>query len=398
MAAPKVTARAPEDAGGDAETRGRIPLPRPRIIDRYVGRAYVFSYLVCAVSFTGLYMIIELFGRLERLTSKDVPLLEAILRYYMANLPIIYTQYLGPVLTLTAAMFAVTMLNKTNELTPLKASGMSLYRILLPIFFFAGGFAVLGFLSQEFLIPNMKDQIRIANSLAQSRDWITPSPFTDAMNNTFRIRYYSPTEASGSNVTIIHREGDPAFETRRIQAAYIQFLQGDREGEGVWEVQDGWEQRYDPKTQEIVYYTDASGERTIRRPFRHLRLETDMRPVDIESSDEDIPYLSFSELKQQLRRHPYHHHLEVKIHYRFAFPLMHLILLFLGIPFVLNQGNRSIFLSVAVSIAICFACFIVSSISVDVGNKGGLPPVVAAWLPTIFFGALGLTLFDNIRT
>jgi len=393
--APKVTARTPE---GEAEMRRRIPFPRLRIMDRYVARVYLFAYLVCAVSFTGLYMIIELFGRLERLTSKDVPLLEAIFRYYLANLPIIYTQYLGPVLTLTAAMFAVTMLNKTNELTPLKASGLSLYRILTPIFAFAVGFAFLGFLSQEFLIPNMKDQIRIANALAQSRDWIAPSEFTDAMNNTFRIRYYVPTDASGTNVTIIHREGDPAVETRRIQAAYIRFLKGEREGEGVWEVLDGWEQRYDPKTQETVYFTGPEGERTIRRPFTHMRLETDMRPVDIESTDEDIPYLSFAELKQQLRRHPRTRHLEVKIHYRFAFPLMHLILLFLGIPFVLNQGNRSIFLSVAVSIGICFACFVVSSISVDVGNKGGLPPVVAAWLPTIFFGALGLTLFDNIRT
>jgi lipopolysaccharide export LptBFGC system permease protein LptF len=39
---------------------------------------------------------------------------------------------------------------------------------------------------------------------------------------------------------------------------------------------------------------------------------------------------------------------------------------------------------------------IVTEVCANLGTRGQLEPMLAAWLPVLFFGALGITLFDGI--
>ena len=86
-------------------------------------------------------------------------------------------------------------------------------------------------------------------------------------------------------------------------------------------------------------------------------------------------------------------------HSRVASPLINFVLLFLGIPFVVGfeRMSRNIFLRVGISILICCAFFVLSYICMNLGNMGILHPVLAAWLPGVVFGCLGLFLFDGMR-
>ena len=129
-----------------------------------------------------------------------------------------------------------------------------------------------------------------------------------------------------------------------------------------------------------------------------MRLTTDMRPIDLESSDREIPYLSFGELRDQYKRRSHLKHLEVKLHQRFAFPMANLILLLLGIPFLLRTENRSIVVGIVLAIAVSTLYLMTTYICADLGTKGQLPPMLAGWLPILFFGALGLTLFDGLES
>ena len=130
-----------------------------------------------------------------------------------------------------------------------------------------------------------------------------------------------------------------------------------------------------------------------------MELKTTLKPIDLEASDLEISYLSWRDLKTQYQRQPYHRHLAVKLHHHFAFPLSHIVLLFLGLPFVLNFRNKSGFLSLAVSFGICALFYLVTSISMSVANQSEiLSPILAAWLPVMLFGSLGITFFDQLPT
>jgi lipopolysaccharide export LptBFGC system permease protein LptF len=128
-------------------------------------------------------------------------------------------------------------------------------------------------------------------------------------------------------------------------------------------------------------------------------IDTDLTPEDFEIGGENSTYLSAQELKRRWKRsRSTNNLLLVKIHQHFTFPLTHVVLLLIGLPFVLNQNNRSVALGVIVSLAICAAYYLINAMCVTLGARGVLQPLVAAWLPVLFFTGLGVVFFDNLRT
>ena len=192
------------------------------IRDRYVLRNYFYAYLVCTVSFLGLYVCAEVLSRLKKfLAPHGIPFWQVLIRYYSVMIPVAYTYYLGPVLTLSAAMFALTMLNKNNEIMPLKAAGMSLYRIVTPIFCVAAFFSVLTFASQEFFIPNMRDAIREVYGYSHRSTSIASQILYDGKGTEFIVGRYWPAQKRAEDVIITEREWCPELGKEVPKKRYI---------------------------------------------------------------------------------------------------------------------------------------------------------------------------------
>ncbi|MFQ5653540.1 MAG: LptF/LptG family permease [Planctomycetota bacterium] len=371
----------------------RMPV---RSIDRYLMRHFLVAYAICATAILSLFVVIEGISRLDKFLKEDEALLLVFVRYFMATIPIYFSQYLGPVFTLMAGMFAITILNKGHELTPLKAAGLSMGRILAPFFLSAILLAAAMFIVQEEVIPRLKDQIRVATAYGKNSKAISPDLISDSFGTLIHVGRYFPHQKRGRNVNVQTRHASNLSGKELIAAREIVWEET-KGGEGYWLLLDGSIQHWDDQGR-MIPNPDAEGEGIYLQRFEEMRLRTDMRPVDLESSDREIPYLSFLELRNQYKRRPHLKHLEVKLHQRFAFPLANVILLLLGLPFVLRGENRSITLGVTAAIAIAGAYLITSTLCSDLGNKEQLPPILAAWLPVLFFGALGLTLFDGIES
>ena len=86
-----------------------------------------------------------------------------------------------------------------------------------------------------------------------------------------------------------------------------------------------------------------------------------------------------------------------KLHGRLAAPWTCLVVVLIAIPFGAASGRRNLFVGVAGSIFICFAYFIIQQVSLALGSAGHLPAWLAAWLPNMFFGAMGLVLTARVR-
>lgn len=387
-------------------------------LDLYVIRAFLTSYLVCAVSFTGLYVAIEAFTKIDRfipggqnsLLGIATAFVVNLVNYHVAMVPTIYVNYMGPILTLAAAMFSLTFLNRGNEFTAVKVAGVSIYRVLLPIFILAAGFTVLTFAMQEWVIPELREPIRRA--LAVSRTGaLRPKPFYDPKYNLhIEVRRYRPDRKVAESVTIkkwdlsADRDGD---ENRVIDAQAMVWVPDPdstyRNEKGHWLLRKGSVQRWQARWRgELIYARDPGDDtQRLKEHFEDLVLESSLLPIDLETSDQDISYLSWTELKTQFERQPYHRHLKTRLHQHFAFPLSHLVLLLIGIPFVLNYQTKSFFLSLAMSFFFCAGYFLLSSMTTSLAADPGdasLSPVIASWLPNVLFGSLGLTIFTNMRT
>jgi lipopolysaccharide export system permease protein len=90
-------------------------------------------------------------------------------------------------------------------------------------------------------------------------------------------------------------------------------------------------------------------------------------------------------------------YLFTKMHGRLAEPWKCLVVVLIAIPFGAASGRRNLFVGVAGSIFICFAYFVIQTVSLAMGSEGHLPAWLAAWLPNLFFGVTGLVLTARVR-
>ena len=88
---------------------------------------------------------------------------------------------------------------------------------------------------------------------------------------------------------------------------------------------------------------------------------------------------------------------QLTFHVLLTWPLVNLVLLLLGLPFVFRLGERNLYVGLGIAIGLCTAYFAVDTVLLDLGRKGTLPPGVAAWLPLLLFGSLSLSLRDVLR-
>ena len=129
-------------------------------------RLFLASYLACFIIFAGFFIAIEFSFKFDRFMREDENIFSTLLKYNLAMIPTVFTNFMGPILTSAAGLFTVTLLNRNNEIQALKTNGMSTYRLLLPIF--AMSFLLIGltFYLQEVVLPGQRNSIRTALALS----------------------------------------------------------------------------------------------------------------------------------------------------------------------------------------------------------------------------------------
>ena len=382
--------------------KGRRKSMRPfRTLDRYIGRTFLTSYLICGMSFTFIYICVEALTKIERFIKLEKPLWITLPQYHAAMVPAIYANYLGPILSTAAAVAAAVALHRANEINPIKACGVSVHRALAPVFVLCALFSGVNYFLQEQAIPMLRVPIRQALALTR-QGVLRPEPFFDQEGNQLiKVGEYSPAGLFGRHVEV--SRSFPDGRTRELITAAEIVWEADpraagRQDRGRWILHSGSIQRWNEGS-ELVVNPGARGPAHLKEFFEHRQLEGGLLPIDLESSDQDINYLSWRELKTQLQRQPDQRHLEVKLHHHLAFPLAHILLPAIAIPLVLASGTRSLLMAVAGSVALSAAFYVISSFTLSTATHSEqFSPLLAAWLPLLTFGALGVTLMAHLRS
>lgn len=137
------------------------------IVDRYVARMFISSFLVLLAVGVGLYILGDLLVNLDEFTSdRNVPFVESLRNmadYYGHNLPLYFAQLGAPVLAFAAA-FTLALMLRSNEMTVLVAAGMRLQRLIIPLMLCAAVVIGLLAINRELVLP------AFATKIARTRD------------------------------------------------------------------------------------------------------------------------------------------------------------------------------------------------------------------------------------
>ncbi|MFQ5903123.1 MAG: LptF/LptG family permease [Candidatus Binatia bacterium] len=133
------------------KTSNIASLPIGGILDRYLIRGFMRIFVITLLGTTALYLIVDFFDRVDNLLKTGTPLWTSI-RYFLYKLPLLISRVFG-FAALFSTLFSLGMLSRTQEITAMRSSGLSLRRISLPLLLISFLICIFTFFWNEALVP-----------------------------------------------------------------------------------------------------------------------------------------------------------------------------------------------------------------------------------------------------
>jgi lipopolysaccharide export system permease protein len=366
--------------------------------DRYVLRAFLAALGVALLVLTGIVVIYDLADRLNRLPkalagvrAQGLSPGAALAEYYLTFVPFLWLKIL-PLAVLLAAGLAITWLGRQNELAPLVSAGVPSRRVLLPVLLatvlLAGGQAW----ARETVAPRLSRRHDDLHTLLFERRgrlgrFADVPHLRDPSGGRLTVAAYVPAERrmEGVWITFVH---DPSAGGERTAYRYA-LLEWDA-AVGRWVAPRGGTRR--------VLSTEHTGT-AVRSlgPDDPVPLRMSPSLVELTVREGAAMGLSSAEIRDLADAHPDRTRFRLLLHEQAAGSVSTVVLLLVGLPLVHHLRRRRGGLRVVAGVvAVCAGYFVTSTFATDLGSRGTLNPVLAAWVADVVFGALGLVLWATM--
>ena len=359
-----------------------------RILSRYIVREFLKLLSLWVASFFLIFFVVELFERINAIIVHKAPLY-LILEYFLYTIPVFISQTL-PFATLLAALIALGVLARNNEIVAMKAHGISTYRIMLPLLVLAASVTAFIFLSNETIVPYSARKASYVWSVKVKKEeerafFKLYRIWYRGENVIYNIRLLEPKKDLFKGVTI-YRFDEELNLRQRVDAR-----------EAQWNG-DGWT-FYHVAIRDFL----PAGE-VVMEIFEERDIPIPERPEDFKKGMKDPDEMTYRELKEYVEKigsegyDPTRY--VVDLHAKVAFPFVTLIMVLMGSPLALAASHGrggGIAQGVGLSIVIGFIYWLVFAMSVAMGHTGTFPPFIAAWAPNIFFGLMGGFILESIH-
>lgn len=373
--------------GAPGAIGGRPPM---RIMDRYLLASFFAAYLICFSSLVGLHVVIDLFSNADEFLEDHPGTLEFLRRagsYYFLH-SFEYFNRLSPIITMIAAMTTLAALHRFNEIVALLSAGIPTRRALAPIL---GGTLLvigLGVVNREAVLPRLSELLQRNHEDINAERAVLPAMHMDNEQILYRARsaYREDQHLEHVNITL---PMEIVGQLQEIQAPRAEYRRDPETGRMGWLL-------LSPTPVRVLKEND----RVKRLPNGDVFLFSSVSFADLIRTKNWMQFASTRELIEQLQNDQIKNPQSVRIliHNRFMRPLLSILLVLLGIPFVLQWERRNIYRSIAVSMVISMAFYVVEILSGYFAEHGYLDPMLAAWLPVFAFGPAAFSLFHRIGT
>lgn len=354
-----------------------------KILTRYVLKEFLAPFTLAIVSFSIIILVVRVFEDIRFIMDhKPTFLLTA--QYFALQVPFLLLQ-VTPVAVLMAVLFSLGRLSKGSELIAMRAGGVGILRVTLPLL--GAGLVItlltIGF--NETVVPRAnqrKERIKYVEIEKK------PIPQTTvrhnvcvrgAFNRMLHLGTYDGNTRTMTDVLILEFDQGIRLKSRLDAKTGVWR-------DGRWVFSDGYYRVF-----------NETGLELSAQAFSTMPSDLPERPEDFTREQKEPRDLNMVELSAYIRQlklagADYQKEL-VELHLKVAFPFACVVLVLLGVPTGWNLGKYS---GVAASFGICLvvAFFYIGMIQVGsaLGTSGVLPPMLAVWLANLLFGILGVWL------
>ncbi|MBV8818641.1 MAG: LptF/LptG family permease, partial [Acidobacteriaceae bacterium] len=369
----------------------RFPLG-PGIIDNYVLTSFVFYFGLLLASFVLMTHVYTFFELLSDILKNDIPM-SLVARYLFFLTPkLIYDS--TPVSVLVAVLVTFGILTRNNEITAMKACGVSLYRLAVPVLVCSLVLSALLFAFDHYIVPDanrtqdaIRNQIKgkpVQTYLRPDRKWI----FGEGSRIYF-YKYFDPADNVMVDPNVYQLDPKTFRLTKHISAERARW----EPALNTWIFQNGWarefresrETGFQPFKQQTATFSELT-----EHPgyfLKEVKQDKQMNFVELASYIRELQQSGFDTIR-----------LRVQYHKKFAVPLFAVIMALISVPFAFLSAHRGAMAGIGVSFGIAIAYWAVSQLFEQVGNVNQMPATLAAWSPDAVFTLAGLYFLARMKT
>lgn len=364
----------------------------PGILDTYVLTSFLFYFVLLLISFVLMVEVFTFFELISDIVKNRIPMTRVLTYLFFLSPKLIYDS--TPISVLVAVLVTFGIMTKNNEVTAFKASGISMYRLALPVLLAAAAMSAMLFAFDHYYVAEAnrkQDAIRneikgrpVQTYLRPDRKWIFGRG-----SRIYYYKYFEQTDNVMSGVSVYELDPQTFHLKRLINAERARWEPTLK----TWVFQNGQERTIDGI--KVTSFTNFSGQTAtfpeLDEPPGYFRKEVKLsQQMNVFELTDYIKELSQSGLDVV--------RLQVQLHSKFSVPMFALIMAMISVPFAFLTGSRGAMAGVGVSLGIAIAYWSISKLFEQIGFLNQLPPEVAAWAPDVIFALAGLYLIARMRT
>jgi len=365
------------------QTAALVVPPLGSILDRYLIAGFVKIFAISLLAITALYVIVDLSDRADNFLKAGASLGSSF-QYFLYRLPLFVSRVFG-FATLFSVFLSLGTLSRNQEITAMRAAGVSLHRLALPLLLISLLISLLTFSWNEVLVPAFS---RKAQQIYKTE-----------------VRKKQPQNLVGTKEIWIHGDGvfisAADFDNKKniLRGLIVYLMDRDFSLKGLIEVPWArWNGAHWEANESTEWLFLPNGKMVQREASRTLPLSE--TPEDFTVFAREPEEFSFFDLKGQIEelreKGIDSSEYEVDLQFKLAVPLVSPLMALLAIPFALKHGPAGgMAISFVLTMLIGFGYWSLLAFSVSLGHNGALPAWIAAWIPNFTLALVGLFFFTG---
>lgn len=361
-----------------------------RIVDRYILSMTIASMLFALLALSLIFIVVNLIESLDRFIDQHASI-GIIISYYVYFLPEII-KLLLPVTVLVAILFSVGKLTDNYETTAMKSAGISLYRMMLPLFMlsiiiaaghlFFNGWIVPRVLSKKFAIERQY----LGRNTGGIQDQLYGLYLRDTPLRIVAIGYYDLQTEQGTDLSI--EEYSDALYPRLVRRIDAERFYWDSAA-GTWIAERCAVRSFDHGSIQTTFQSELP----IQLTTDHRRLATLQRSIEEMTYPEQADYIAFLRRGGRNTRQ-----LDIAHAGDYAFPFANIIVVLIATPFASVKRRSGIAASIAAAMTLTFLYLVLTKILQAIGTESPLSPTLVGWSANIIFALIALIVLARTPT
>lgn len=357
------------------------------IIDKYIIKKFLGTFVFSIMLIISVSIVFDINEKLDKFLKNDAPFSAIVVDYYFNFVPY-YTNLFTPLFVFIAVIYFTSKLADNSEIIAMLSNGMSFKRMMRPYMISAAAIAFFSFILSGFIIPPANStRIEFQNKYIKDRSVVSGRNIQLQVEYgvIFYLEQYDNSTKKGSNLTLDRFEGKE-LKSRLIakEVAYDSLSN--------WKIMD-----YNIRNFEGMKEIILSGS--------EMDTVINVLPSDFLVSVNDFEQMTTPQLYKYIDRQRDKGiasvggvsitQFEIEYHKRFASIFSAFILTIIGASLSARKVKGGMGINIGIGLALSVSYILFMTISSSFAVTGTMPPIVAVWIPNVFFAVIAGFLYSR---